>query len=167
MNKLTPRKWKWSIRVKAKDRSVGLKWHHANPERAKKIVKRWDMKNPGKRAAQNKAWYKAHPNYKKAWREKMKKANPKQWKGWNRDVKLRVAYGISLVEFNEMLKAQRGGCAVCKGPANGRGTFHVDHDHKTGAVRGLLCHSCNCALGLMKEDVKLLKKLIKYIGGNY
>jgi hypothetical protein len=167
MNTSTPRKWKWSSRVKVKDRSSGLAWHYANKKAAKERAQIWDLKNPGKRAAQNKAWYKAHPNYKKTWREKTKKADPKRWKDWNRDVKLRAAYGISLAKFNEMLKAQGGGCAVCRGPANGMGTFHVDHDHTTGVIRGLLCHSCNCALGLMKEDPKLLRKLIRYIGGNY
>lgn len=56
-------------------------------------------------------------------------------------------YGISLQEFEEMVKVQGGLCKICgEPPIKGR-ALHVDHDHKTGKVRGLLCFRCNGALG--------------------
>ena len=50
--------------------------------------------------------------------------------------------GIPLAEYDALLAAQGGGCAICGNPPKTR-RLHVDHDHKTGKVRGLLCHRCN------------------------
>ena len=76
-----------------------------------------------------------------------------------RDQKLRARYGISLGDYLEMLRGQNGACAVC----GGGGKLHVDHCHETGRVRGLLCGSCNRALGLLKDDIDSLKKAIDYL----
>jgi hypothetical protein len=62
-----------------------------------------------------------------------------------------------------MLEKQGGVCAVCGGPPLGKGRYHVDHDHVTGHVRGLLCHKCNVALGLVGDDVAQLAKLTEYL----
>jgi len=63
-----------------------------------------------------------------------------------------------------VLAAQEGACAICKVTApGGQGTFHVDHDHKTGAIRGLLCHHCNTALGKFKDSPILLETAIAYL----
>ena len=51
---------------------------------------------------------------------------------------------------------------ICKSPP-GHKSLHIDHDHKTGKVRGLLCHGCNTAIGLMKDDVNILTKAIEYL----
>lgn len=59
---------------------------------------------------------------------------------------LRLRYGISLLDYEMMLLTQGGACALCfKRPKRNR--LHVDHDHDTGKVRGLLCTSCNTTLG--------------------
>jgi hypothetical protein len=64
-----------------------------------------------------------------------------------RAVKLRK-YNLTQQDYNKMLEAQGGKCKVCRehGPLNGR-SLDVDHDHKTGRVRGLLCPRCNAHLG--------------------
>jgi hypothetical protein len=81
-----------------------------------------------------------------------------------RDRRLRHLYGITLEQYNQILEQQGGVCAVCKGPHVGRGSFyHVDHDHQTGEVRGLLCHHCNTAIGSMKDDPNLLEKAAAYL----
>lgn len=116
-----------------------------------------------KKLENNKIWYKAHPNYKKGWRDKMKLINPQRWKDWNRNSKLKSAYGLTIIEFNTMLASQGDSCAVCGGVAGGRGNFHVDHNHKTGKIRGLLCHNCNITLGLVKDNKEHLIKLISYL----
>jgi hypothetical protein len=70
-----------------------------------------------------------------------------------RDKYLRDTYGISTVIYGYMLAYQRGVCAICfNSPKPGK-RFHVDHDHKTGRVRGLLCHWCNRKiLGRRREN---------------
>lgn len=80
----------------------------------------------------------------------------------NTDRQLQRHYGITLEEYNAMLEKQNGVCAVCGKPPNGR-RLHVDHDHKTGAVRGLLCSGCNTALGDVNDSMDILQRLIKYL----
>ncbi|MBM3661163.1 MAG: hypothetical protein FJW95_16895 [Actinobacteria bacterium] len=62
-----------------------------------------------------------------------------------------------------MLEAQGGGCAICGRPEPEGGSLHVDHDHETGAVRGLLCFRCNGALGNLDENVERLADAIAYL----
>ena len=77
------------------------------------------------------------------------------------------AYGLSLKEYNELLESQGNCCCICqtKVPrgASKKGRFHVDHNHTTGEVRGLLCHDCNTGLGLFKDDPNVLSKAIEYL----
>ena len=78
--------------------------------------------------------------------------------------RLLASYGLTLKDYNKLLKKQKGACAICgKKKAHKKGKFlHVDHNHKTGKVRGLLCAVCNTALGRL-NSVKILKKAIKYL----
>jgi hypothetical protein len=63
-----------------------------------------------------------------------------------------------------MLKDQGGCCAICGTDTPGTsGIFAVDHDHKTGKVRGLLCRSCNVGIGNLGDDPKRLKEAIRYL----
>jgi len=70
---------------------------------------------------------------------------------------------MTLEQFANLLDAQLGVCAVCAGPPCGKGNYHVDHDHITGKVRGLLCHKCNVALGMVQDSVEHLNELIEYL----
>jgi hypothetical protein len=75
-------------------------------------------------------------------------------------------YGITQEEMDARLEAQGGKCAnqFCGATeAGGRGDWHVDHDHITGAVRGLLCHRCNVVLALVSDDIERLRGLILYL----
>ena len=80
---------------------------------------------------------------------------------------LRRQYGITPEQYDEMLNKQQGTCAVCgtDTPGNSRRTtyFVVDHCHTTQKVRGLLCHQCNTALGLIKDNPETLAKMIGYL----
>ena len=89
------------------------------------------------------------------------KANPDLQR--NRDLKR--LYNITLEEYAERLKQQDGKCAACgtSNPGGRHNTFVVDHSHTTGAVRGLLCHNCNTALGLLKDNADTLANLITYL----
>ena len=81
--------------------------------------------------------------------------------GGSREYHLRRRYGIGQAEFDEMLAAQGGRCAIC-GESDPQ---HVDHDHRTGWVRGILCFNCNGGLGQFKDDPKLLAGAITYLKG--
>ena len=95
------------------------------------------------------AWYKNHPD----------RARANQY---------RVKFGITLDQFTEMKTAQRGLCAICEQPETAtRGgkvrELCVDHCHKTGKVRGLLCKSCNIALGEMRDSATRFRAAAIYL----
>lgn len=78
--------------------------------------------------------------------------------------KLKRAYGITPCDFTRQLIAQQGCCAVCgRDEPGGKGTWHVDHDHATGLLRGLLCHNCNLALGHAKDSIETLQRAATYL----
>lgn len=82
----------------------------------------------------------------------------------SRRSKIKAAHGITLEQFDEMLEAQGNCCALCKTTKpSGRGRYHVDHCHKAGKIRGILCHNCNTALGLFKDSTKTLATAIEYL----
>jgi len=68
---------------------------------------------------------------------------------------------LAEAEYDAMLERQGGVCAICKGKSSGR--LVVDHDHATGNVRGLLCGSCNLALGLLRDDRGRLRAAMAYL----
>jgi hypothetical protein len=79
--------------------------------------------------------------------------------------KLVVKYGISLAEFDAMLKKQKCACAICLKPF-GKGRKNgpcVDHCHKSGEVRELLCTRCNTMIGQADDDILILNRAIQYI----
>lgn len=73
-------------------------------------------------------------------------------------------YGITLETYNFLLREQECSCITCGTSVNQLNKrLAVDHDHKTGKVRGLLCMNCNTALGLIKENKKTLVSLFSYL----
>lgn len=90
---------------------------------------------------------------------------PHNWSGLDRwDAIIRRTYGISLEEYYKLIEYQGGGCAVCgrKQEPDGR-KLSIDHDHTTGKVRGILCYSCNKALGLFYDIPERLDKAAEYL----
>jgi hypothetical protein len=91
----------------------------------------------------------------------MREKDPKRW--------LNAKYGLTPEDFDRLLEEQHGACAVC-GREMGA-DLHVDHDHKTNEVRGLLCGSCNRGIGLLQENPKVLyaagRYLIEFKVGQY
>lgn len=73
-------------------------------------------------------------------------------------------YGITQTEYDKLLKSQGNCCALCGvHDEDSSVKFHVDHCHTTGKVRGILCQTCNQALGLFRDDVSVLKRAIDYL----
>ena len=75
---------------------------------------------------------------------------------------LTVTYKLTTEEYNKRVKQQNNKCAICGNEGNGN-KFCLDHDWKTGKVRGLLCKNCNTTLGNLNEDISLFYKCIKYL----
>jgi hypothetical protein len=73
----------------------------------------------------------------------------------------KILYNITPKQYNKMFKKQKGLCAICRKNKK----LCVDHDHATGQVRGLLCHSCNKGLGDFYDNVKSLKRAGDYLNG--
>jgi len=80
-----------------------------------------------------------------------------------RNQNFKRTYGITLLQYNAMLDKQKGCCAICKNPCPTNRSLSVDHSHKTGIVRGLLCIHCNQAIGHFKDDPLLVKKAMDYL----
>lgn len=118
--------------------------------------------------------------YRKNNREKVRLNDRKYYKNNNESIKkrrltyksqdknryLKNTYGISLEDYKVLLINQNNSCAIC-GSEDPKGfkaqSFHVDHNHETGQVRGLLCQPCNMAIGLLKENTVTLSKAIIYL----
>jgi hypothetical protein len=80
-------------------------------------------------------------------------------------------FGLGLSDYDQMLEQQGGLCAICGREETQINTktdkpfsLAVDHCHKTGAVRGLLCMKCNRGLGLFEDNIEVLKKALAYLG---
>jgi hypothetical protein len=77
-------------------------------------------------------------------------------------------YGITSVEYNRMLTSQNGVCACCytSSPGGQHNVFNVDHCHKTGKIRGLLCYSCNVGIGHLGDNFQSVSNAITYLSKN-
>jgi len=74
--------------------------------------------------------------------------------------------GVTREQADSMSAAQGGLCAICRKAPDGKGNcarLHVDHDHLTGKIRGMLCHRCNRALGFTREDPTVLRAMADYL----
>jgi hypothetical protein len=92
---------------------------------------------------------------------KARRLTPRQ----RRELDLWSNYGITHDQYDAMLVAQDGGCAICGngGEQSRFGVLHVDHDHETGRVRGLLCDSCNLSIGKFRDNPAMLRRAADYI----
>ena len=109
-------------------------------------VKKWQQENSERLNAYRRD-YRQRPDRKRA----------------DRDGHLRRKFGITIDDYERMLAEQNDGCAICGASEPDNGSLHVDHDHDSGVVRGLLCVSCNNALGAFRESHDLFRKASDYL----
>lgn len=109
-------------------------------------VQRWRDANADRYAAYRRE-YAARPERKRAMR----------------DAYYRRTFGISADEFDVLLEAQGGCCAICRKRPERAASLHLDHCHDTGAIRGILCGRCNQGLGLFGDDVGMLDAAVRYL----
>lgn len=96
--------------------------------------------------------------YQRGWRRR----NPTKMKEWARKSHLKRMFGMSVEEYETRLGLQGGRCYIC-GTLPGTKSLPVDHNHQTGAIRGILCMSCNNGLGRFKDDPGLLRQAANYL----
>lgn len=115
-------------------------------------------------AAHARRWRKANPDREKAKRAKYRASlSIAEKREQARRAWLKKGYGLTVAQYEAMFKSQNGACKICSGQnLNGR-PLGVDHDHKTGKIRGLLCQPCNLAIGYMNDDILTLYKAADYL----
>jgi len=122
-----------------------------------------------KSLAQKREYDKLHRNersiYNKKYRETHREklvAHQKEYRKAHREEILMKKYRLTIENYDKMLVAQNGVCAICGHPPNWR-CLSVDHNHITGNVRGLLCTNCNMMLGLVDDSIEILRSAIEYL----
>ncbi len=117
-----------------------------DPEKYREIDKKSRAKNPARVKRNLAAFHERNP-------------------GYTRDNSLRRNYGITSAQFAELLAVQGGKRAICgtDKPTGKGNSFHVDHCHEGGFIRGILCHKCNAGIGMLQDDPVILGKAIQYL----
>ena len=134
-----------------------------NKTRDPKIYKRWHQSELGRKTI---ATFRTTDTYKENQKEyQMRSGQLKKYYQENKDnwAKSNLKkYNLTVDQYNEMLYNQNNSCYICGTEANGK-KLAVDHNHKTGDNRKLLCSKCNTSLGLLGEDTSIMKKMIQYV----
>jgi hypothetical protein len=145
------------------------KYWQENPEKRRELEKNWRNKNKHKTRATWRRYFERNKDtvrkHNREYRRTLRKtAREKEYAIIRRSKLIRV-YGITSAGYDEMLRTQGGVCAICGvfRLAKNRKYLHIDHDHTTGKVRGLLCNGCNSSLGLLKEDPMRMLHMIEYV----
>ena len=110
------------------------------------------------KAAQKRYRDKHRTELRAKWR---KKPYDERKRAWNLKSRLKLQYGITVEQYQQMLVAQGGRCAICRLESDAM--LHVDHSHATGKVRGLLCGACNLSLGGFRDDPATLLRAAIYL----
>lgn len=102
---------------------------------------------------------------KKYWRCQVAMRTDPKLPARQRKARLKLYYGLTPEQYDAMALAQDGKCAICKKVVDGdhHERLHVDHDHTTGNVRGLLCRECNVMLGHSGDSIPTLQAAIAYL----
>jgi hypothetical protein len=116
--------------------------------------------NRARANAATKAWTLENREQRDAWQRKNYQENRTERLHGRR----RYLYGLEPEQFEQMKKDQDNKCKICgTSEPRGRGNWHVDHDHETGAVRSLLCTDCNTGLGKFLDSPALLIAAAQYL----
>lgn len=125
------------------------KWRRANPEKMAANKRRYRDKNGERLRVQQRAAYHA-----------LNAADPTAAKLVRRKQHMAARYGLTVEAFERLLEEFDGKCGICRRTSQ---RLVVDHDHETGAVRGILCVKCNVSLGAFGDSIRGLKTAIAYL----
>jgi len=121
--------------------------------------KQYADKHKAETAARAKRWAQEHPDRRKQYQREWRSRHPEKAATWWRIRK----YGVTPAIFEAMFSFQGGACAACQSLAWGPFGPEVHHIHSTGEVRGLLCHACNTAAGMLHDGSGRAKMLAAYL----
>jgi hypothetical protein len=117
--------------------------------------------NSAEAVARVKGWQERNPERLDAYRAEYR--NRPARKRAMRDLYYRRNFGITADEVDALLAGQGGKCAICDGVSARAEGWHVDHNHETGQIRGVLCQRCNHGIGLLEEDPARLRAAADYL----
>ncbi len=161
------------MKTKEEKAKYSKKYREENKDKIKELNKKWRLKNKEKIKLNKKIWSEKNKEtiklkgikYRESNREALSKKNKEYYLnnyrkalGWNL-----ARYGLTVDDFETMSKKQGDVCGICLNKCTSRKRLSVDHCHKTGIVRGLLCNKCNRALGLIGDNKEFLNNAIKYL----
>lgn len=118
-------------------------------------VRQWRLDNPGRREK-----YKPSDNSRYL---RWVRNNPDRQKAIQKRSRLWRAFGLTLEDYFVMLEGQNGICAICKQPPKDGTFLAVDHNHRNGKIRGLLCWRCNSSMGKFNDDPALIRRAAEYL----
>lgn len=150
-----------------KRRENSRRWNEANPGKLKEMARATYLKHRDKRLKEGKERYQKNIERERERSRRRRAEEPGQVAKSRRKYELRIKYDLTESQFNAMLQEQSYCCAnkACGATSSGVSgrKFHIDHDHKTGKVRGLLCMRCNLLIGYAKDDIEILSSAIDYL----
>lgn len=120
------------------------KWRKANPEKARRLTREWARRNRDKMLEHCRRWRAEN-------RERAR--HTERVRNWKKK------YGLTPEAAKALWESHAGQCAICDSKEH----LCVDHDHKTGKIRGLLCRSCNLMLGNSRDQIEILRRAEAYL----
>ena len=148
---------------KAQRREIDRRYRANNPGRIKAKRDRWRAAHPERGRLYSAAYHEAHRLELLEKRRKHRLEHPEVGAAHARRYRLARKFGLSLADYEALLEAQGGLCAICRCPCPTGKRLAVDYDHETGAVRGLLCAACNRGIGMFSDDPDRLRAALTYL----
>lgn len=148
-----------------KDQRYRLKDLESYRKRKREYAKTPEQRE--KRRLSQAKWREANRDKYNAWAREYHHKNKHLWVSRTRAWILKSTYGITLEQYDKMLENQKGVCLICgnlpseHGKSKQSKVLHIDHDHESGEVRGLLCSRCNGALGWYEKHSSRIKSYLK------
>lgn len=141
----------------AKNREDVKRWQAANREKTRAASRAWRAANPEQVKANNEAWRARHTS------EELSNRDREAYRRYRRALHINKKFGLSTEQYEAMLVVQNRCCALCPQPDLPAKRLAVDHDHKTGKIRALLCDRCNRGIGFFDEDPTRLRIAADYL----
>jgi len=133
-------------KIRKQGREASRRYIAKNRDAMREKAREYRLKHPEKVAASHEKYTSGNP-------EKVKAASFKH---------LLCRYGLTPEQYHELLRIQDDQCPICSADLNNK-VSHVDHDHDTGLVRGIVCHHCNVGMGQFGDSADLLRKAADFL----
>lgn len=148
----------------AAKKEYARQWRKDNREKTRKYAASYREKNKETLNKKRAEWVSQNQDKLKTLKTKWYQENKEKSAESSRRSQLRRLYGLTPEQRDELLLAQGSRCALCRSDTPYGKGWHVDHDHKTGKVRGILCGHCNLMLGYARDNPSTLRAAIQYLG---